>query len=221
MKLDLILIPRVASLFMRLLHSSLRVRHVDLANMEDLNVSGRSYILSFWHCYILLMVFSRFRKPMTVMISKHRDGELIARTMDRFGIGSARGSSSRGGGSALRELVGAAARGENIAFTPDGPRGPARVAQLGVAAASQRTSLPVIPVALISERPRRLRSWDRFEIPRPFSRAFFIYGRPLQVPADAGADELAEWREKIEQEMNELSQRGEENFDQLWREGVR
>jgi lysophospholipid acyltransferase (LPLAT)-like uncharacterized protein len=215
------LIPRVAAALIRTVHALVRVRHSGVERIEELNRSGRPYLLAFWHRYLLLMVFSKHRKPIIVMISKHKDGEYIATTMEQFGVSSARGSSSKGGGAALREMVECAARGENIAITPDGPRGPALVAQAGVVLAAQRTGCPVIPVAVISDRKKILRSWDGFEIPKPLGRAMFVYGSPISVPAELDAAEVETWRLTIENAMRALTDDSQRDFESLWRAGSR
>lgn len=220
-RLKAFLIPRVASTFMRLLHASVRVRHAHVERIEEMNRSGRPYLLAFWHRYLLLMVFSKHRKPIIVMISQHKDGEYIAKTMERFGVTAARGSSSRGGGAALREMVESAGRGENIAITPDGPRGPALVAQAGVVLASQRTGCPVLPVAVISDRKKVLRSWDGFEIPKPLGRVMFVYGEPIEVPRELGAEEIESWRLTIENAMRALTDDAQRDFDRVWRDSAR
>lgn len=142
------LLAFIGSLFIRALYATLRVRHVDVENIER----ERQYILAFWHCHLLLMLHSRYRRPIDVMISRSKDGEIIARVFDWYGVGSARGSSSRGGSSALREMIRAARAGTNIVFTPDGPRGPARVAQEGVVYAAQATGLPIVPIAFAAKK---------------------------------------------------------------------
>ncbi|MBI2213700.1 MAG: lysophospholipid acyltransferase family protein [Acidobacteria bacterium] len=220
-KLQAFLIPRVASAFMRLLHSTVRVRHAYAGRIEEMNKSGRPYLLSFWHRYLLLMVFSRHRKPIIVMISRHKDGELIAKTMERFGVTAARGSSTRGGGAALREMVECAERGENIAITPDGPKGPALIAQTGVVLAAQRTGAPVLPVAVISDRKKVLRSWDGFEIPKPLSRVMFVYGEPIDVPRELDSEGVESWRLKIENAMRALTDDAQHDFDRVWRDAKR
>jgi lysophospholipid acyltransferase (LPLAT)-like uncharacterized protein len=138
----------IGSLFIRLLHATLRVRHVHAENLE----SQPQYILSFWHAHLLLMLHSKYRRPIVVMISRSKDGEYIARVFDHYGVESARGSSTRGGTSALREMIRAAREGKNIVFTPDGPKGPARVAKDGVIYAAQATGLPVVPVAFAAQK---------------------------------------------------------------------
>ena len=142
------LLALIGSLFIRALHATLRVRHVHVENIER----EPQYILAFWHAHLVLMLHSRYRRPIDVMISRSKDGEIIARVFDWYGVGSARGSSSRGGSSALREMIRAARGGKNIVFTPDGPRGPARVAQEGVVYAAQATGLPIVPIAFAAKK---------------------------------------------------------------------
>jgi len=142
------LVAWLGSLFIRLLHATLRVKHVHLENLE----SQPQYILAFWHAHLLLMLHSGYRRPIVVMISRSKDGEYIARVFDHYGVESARGSSTRGGSSALREMIRAARDRKNIVFTPDGPKGPPRVAKDGVIYAAQATGLPIVPVAFAAQK---------------------------------------------------------------------
>lgn len=142
------LVAFLGSLFIRALHAVVRIRHVRASNV----VGQPRYILAFWHAHLLLMLHSRYRRPITVMISQSKDGEMIARVFDWYGVESARGSSTRGGGAALRELMRAARAGHNVVFTPDGPRGPARVLKDGVVYAAQATGLPVVPIAFAAKK---------------------------------------------------------------------
>ncbi len=142
------LVAFVGSLFIRGLHATLRVRHVRAENIEQVH----QYILAFWHAHLLLMLHSRYRRPISVIISQSKDGEAIARVFDWYGVDSARGSSTRGGSAALRELIREAHQGKNIVFTPDGPKGPARVAKLGVVYAAQATGLPIVPIAFAAKK---------------------------------------------------------------------
>jgi lysophospholipid acyltransferase (LPLAT)-like uncharacterized protein len=138
----------IASLFIHALHATLRVRHVRVEHLDK----TPQYILAFWHEHLLLMLHAKYRKPITVMISRSKDGEYIARVFDWYGVESARGSSTRGGGLALRGLIRDARAGKNIVFTPDGPKGPARVAKDGVVYAAQMTGLPIVPVAFAAQK---------------------------------------------------------------------
>jgi lysophospholipid acyltransferase (LPLAT)-like uncharacterized protein len=145
-------IPFLGALLIRTLHATLRVRHVRRETID----SARQYILAFWHAHILLMLHSAWRRPISVLVSQSRDGEYIAGIIARYGAETSRGSSTRGGGAALRDMIRLARRGKNLAFTPDGPKGPARVAKEGVVLAAQATGLPIIPVAFAAKK----KSWS-------------------------------------------------------------
>ena len=134
--------------FIRTLHATLRVRHVRAENLTG----QKQYILAFWHEHLALMLHSKFAKPIMVMSSRSRDGQLTQSVFRRYGVNSAHGSSSQGGGAALRELIRAARGGSNIVFTPDGPKGPRRVAKNGIVFAAQATGLPIVPVAFASKK---------------------------------------------------------------------
>jgi lysophospholipid acyltransferase (LPLAT)-like uncharacterized protein len=138
----------IASLFIRALHATLRVRHVNVEHIA----AAPQYILAFWHAHLLLMLHSRYRRPIRVMISRSKDGEYIARVFDWYGVEASRGSSTRGGGAALRELLREAREGKNIVFTPDGPKGPARIAKDGVVYAAKMSGLPIVPVAFAAKK---------------------------------------------------------------------
>jgi lysophospholipid acyltransferase (LPLAT)-like uncharacterized protein len=187
----------------RLLTTTYRITHVHPENME----STPQYLMAFWHAHLLpLLGRGKWRRPIVVMVSRSDDGELIARVLGLFGVASARGSSSRGGGAALREMIREAGEGKNIVFTPDGPRGPARIAKEGLVYAAQATGLPIVPVAFAGKSTKLLRSWDRMVIPKPFSRGFIVYGEPISVPRRG---DVAEWRAVIEEKLNELAAEAE------------
>jgi lysophospholipid acyltransferase (LPLAT)-like uncharacterized protein len=141
-------LPLLGSLFIRGLHATLRVRHVDTENLS----SQPQSIIAFWHDHLLMMLHSRYKRPITVLISQSRDGEIIARVFDYYGVESSRGSSTRGGGAALRDLIRSARAGKNIVFTPDGPKGPRRVVKEGVVMAAQATGLPIVPIAFAAKK---------------------------------------------------------------------
>jgi lysophospholipid acyltransferase (LPLAT)-like uncharacterized protein len=145
-------IPTLAFWLIRALHGTLRVRHVDLENIEALHRAGRPYVFAFWHSQLLVMLYARFGKPMVPLISQHRDGDMIARTMARFGHTAARGSTTRGGIGALKEMIRHGRQGSNLAITPDGPRGPRHVAQAGAIVAAQLTGGLIMPAAFTAKK---------------------------------------------------------------------
>ncbi len=187
------LIAAVAAGFIRGLRATVRLRHHGDEALRERERRGENFILAFWHRHLLLMPYAYRGRRISVLVSQSRDGELIARTVAHLGIDSSRGSSSRGGAAGMRSLLRKAGEGVDIAFTPDGPRGPAGVVQPGVILAAAATGWPIWPVALAATRCRRLRSWDRFVVPLPFSTVHFVYGEPLRVerrgdPAAAAAE---------------------------------
>lgn len=196
------LLSLLAYFFLRLVHATLRVRHVHAENLQN----TPQYILAFWHESILMALFCKWRMPIMVMISRSKDGEIVTRVVERFGVETARGSSNKGGSVALREILRAEKEGKNIAFTPDGPKGPRRIVKEGVIYAAKMTGLPVVAFHFTARTKKRLRSWDQMIVPRPFSRAVFVYSQPLIVPRDG---DVEEWRLKIEKVMNDLADEAE------------
>jgi lysophospholipid acyltransferase (LPLAT)-like uncharacterized protein len=147
-----VLLAPIVAAVLRLMHATLRVRHIRGRIMDDLHAAGRHYVIAFWHSHLMMMLFCRYQRPIMVLTSRHRDGALMTEAYCWFGVDSAQGSSTRGAASALREIVRAGKRGSNVALTPDGPRGPARVAKPGVVMAAQATGFPIVPVAFIGKK---------------------------------------------------------------------
>ncbi|MEK9971381.1 MAG: lysophospholipid acyltransferase family protein [Ferrovibrio sp.] len=152
---------------------------------------NRPFILTFWHGRLLLIPpVWRSDRRMHMLISQHRDGELIARAMDPFGIGTVRGSAAKagkkdkGGSGALRMMVRQLKLNEYAGFTPDGPRGPRMRASTGVIAAARLARVPILPVTYAVKRRRVLNSWDRFILPWPFNRGVYLWGEPIDVHSD-------------------------------------
>ncbi|MBI4397078.1 MAG: DUF374 domain-containing protein [Elusimicrobia bacterium] len=151
---------------------------------------GKPFIYALWHRFQLFMVYEHRNRGVHVLVSQSRDGELIARALDRFGFYTVRGSSSHGGRAAFIELLNRARDGKSVAFTPDGPRGPYRAVRPGVIAMARKTGLPVVPLAWAGSRVKELSSWDRFLIPLPFGRFHVVLGAPFWIqPGDEKAEE--------------------------------
>ena len=143
--------------------------------------SGKQPILSLWHGRILPGLHYFRNRGVVVLTSQNFDGEWIARILHKFGFRTARGSSSRGGARALVQMRRELAAGYPAAFTVDGPRGPARVIQPGVVFLAGATGHPILPYHIESDRHWTLNSWDRTQIPKPFSRVVLVIGPPIQV----------------------------------------
>ncbi len=182
---------------LRVLHATLRLRLVDPADRLGARRRGERAIYAFWHDTLALMplvvtrVYPAARA--VVMLSWHRDAEIAAQAMRRFGIRAVRGSSTRGGIGALRGLLAAAARGEDIAVVPDGPRGPRHVAKAGVVQLARATGLPVVAFGAAARPAWRLGSWDRMVVPWPFARVVLVASEPVVV-----GDSVEEARQAVE-----------------------
>lgn len=169
--------------FLSALAGTWRFRVVNDAPLRELRASGRPFIFSLWHGQLLPLLWHHKGEAVSILISEHRDGELIARTAQWLGYGLIRGSTTRGGERALLSLVRELEAGREVAITPDGPRGPARSFAPGALVAAHRSRSPILPVAASVDRAWRLGSWDRFIIPKPFARITVAYGSPTMVDA--------------------------------------
>lgn len=174
---------------------------------------GRPFILAFWHGRILMMPYCWPRgKRMNMLISRHRDGALIADTIGYFGLGTVRGSTAKpgrerdkGAQAALMEMLRKLKSGQYVGITPDGPRGPRMRASDGVAAVARLSGVPVIPCAVSTKRRRFLASWDRFVIAKSFTQGVFVWGEPIAVPAGARGPALEAARLEIENSLNAVT----------------
>ncbi len=160
-----------------------RIRVVNGDYVRDLRRGKRAFIFALWHGQLLPLLWHHREEGVMVLISEHRDGELVARAAESLGYGLIRGSSTRGADRALISLVRELQAGHEVAITPDGPRGPAGTFAPGALVAAQRSDSFILPVAASADRAWRLRSWDRFIIPKPFARITVAYGAPTKVLA--------------------------------------
>jgi lysophospholipid acyltransferase (LPLAT)-like uncharacterized protein len=167
---------------------------------------GHQPILALWHGRILPGIYHLRGRGIVVITSRNFDGEWIARVLGRFGFGTARGSSSRGGVRALVQLRRELAAGKPVAFTVDGPRGPARVAQPGAVWLAGATGQPILPFHIEADRHWSLSSWDRPQIPKPFSRVAIAFGPPILV-ASTAPDVVEQARLDLEAALQDLERR--------------
>ncbi|MBI1799411.1 MAG: lysophospholipid acyltransferase family protein [Candidatus Eisenbacteria bacterium] len=168
---------------------------------------ARRCIFTFWHSGLLPLAYTHRKRGVAVLISRHLDGEIVARALERLGFATARGSSTRGGGTGTLELLRLAAHGAYLGITPDGPRGPSEVVKGGAAYLASRSGLPIVPTAIGASRAVRLGSWDRMIVPLPFSKLLVDLGPPILVPPGLGEADLERWRLKIERALLELTSR--------------
>jgi lysophospholipid acyltransferase (LPLAT)-like uncharacterized protein len=179
---------RIGVLVLRLLALTWRVRFVNEAVVRDLRARRQQFIYVLWHGQLLPLLWAHRRRGIAVMISEHQDGEIIARIAMALGFRTVRGSTSRGAARALLGASQALESGIDVAVTVDGPRGPAGVVTPGASVISHRTGAPMVPAAASASRAWRMRSWDRFLVPKPFARIIVAYGEPITVRAATPRD---------------------------------
>jgi hypothetical protein len=178
-----------------------------LHHYDAIVAAGQQPVMAFWHGRILPATFYFRRRGIVVITSENFDGEWIARIIERFGYGTARGSTTRGGKRAMLQLVRDMEAGKPAGFTVDGPRGPARVAQPGAIWLAKATGNPVLPFHLEASAHWSLRSWDRTQIPKPFSTVALVVGEAMRVPRDAPDDQLDAARADLETRLRALESR--------------
>lgn len=192
------------ALLIRLWMATLRHRHrprgPDVTPHRP-GLEGR-YIYAFWHEDLLVPAYQYSRRDAWVLISEHADGRLIAEACRHLTLRVVVGSRTRRGVEALRKLV-RRARGAHLVITPDGPRGPRRRVQPGLAYLAAKTGLPVVPVGFGYRAAWRMKSWDRFVLPCPFSAATCVTGEPIHVPPDATREQLEGYRLRIGEAMEQ------------------
>lgn len=205
------LIGLLGALVIRLWLSTVRSRYHSLGKNVDPRQPALQvrYIYVFWHENILLPCYLFARRDVKVLISQHADGEMIAQVCRHVGFGTIRGSSTRGGIQALRKMLRASQK-FHIAVIPDGPRGPRRQVESGVIYLASRTGLPIAVVGIGYERPWRLSTWDRFALPRPWSKARIVTADPLVVPPDLDKDGLEQYRQLLQRTLDQAGPLAEE-----------
>lgn len=196
-----ILLP-IGIMLVGLLARSWRIRERNAEGWRRLRSEKKPWVFALWHASLLPVAYKHSNEGIAVLVSQHRDGELIARVLAAWGNTTVRGSTTRGGSRALIAMIKELERGVSVALTPDGPQGPALAFQPGALIAAQRANVPIIPILVHADRAWRLKSWDRFMIPKFFARLTFAYGDPTMVGGSSPREAAAEG-ERFEAIMRE------------------
>ncbi len=201
----------LVAFYIRLAYASGRWEVIGGDVAQRLWDEGKPFILAFWHGRILMMPkIWRHGVPIHMLISEHRDGELIARTVAHFGIHWVKGSKTRGGAHALRTMLKALKAGECVGITPDGPKGPRMQASDGIVRVAQMSGCPILPAAFGASRRTVVSSWDRFVVAGPLARGVFVWGEPIHVPADADALGIEHYRGLVELALRAVTRLADE-----------
>jgi hypothetical protein len=201
--------------YLYIIYHTCRLRTLNLETVRPYSDEGKN-IFAFWHGRMLYPVYyysKNIKKPKTsILISQSRDGDFGDALVHRFQQHSIRGSSSRGGFKAIHQLADRLGKGYNLALTPDGPRGPAFQARVGIIKLAQFTGARIIPMTFSATRKITLNSWDKFIIPLPFSQIYLAFGDPFFVPSDSTSREITHYRQHLETTLLELDRQCETRF---------
>lgn len=206
-------IPRGGLWLVKAIAATYRVRIVDPENESQFIENGEGLVYASWHQrFFPGIAFFASRKPIAIMISQSRDGEYISRIVDVLGWLPVRGSSSRGGPEALNRLKNLSATGYRIGHIVDGPRGPHGVIKPGLLSIAQHAEIPIVPTITSGQKTWVFNSWDRFMVPKPFSRVIIRFGEPIFVPGDLDKDAFDRKRVSIEKALHALYA----DTDRIW-----
>jgi len=181
---------------------------IDVDGWEHIDAArrlGPNLVSVFWHGRMLPLAYIFRDRNLTLLASRHRDGELMGQIVRHLGFGHVRGSSTRGGAVAIREMMRRFESGLDLGITVDGPVGPRHVVKPGAIEIARLTGAPLVPVAVGTRRPWVASSWDAFQVPRPFARLYARFGEPIVVPADADPATFEAYRLRVEKRLKDLT----------------
>jgi lysophospholipid acyltransferase (LPLAT)-like uncharacterized protein len=214
-------LPALAAWVIKILLFTCRVVNIEGMQRHDeaINRSGGGAVYVTWHQRMSYFFHFGGSHHATTMISQSRDGEYVARLASWLGFRTVRGSSSRGGTRAVRELTRRIREGELGGMLADGPQGPARVAKLGTVMIARDGGVPIIPVLWGADRCWMFNSWDRYLLPKPFAKIVLYAAEPLWIPKEAKGGDLEKYRRLLEERMNDGTRWCDENFgpERPWR----
>lgn len=196
--------PWLAGRLMRIGMATLRRQDVGREHPGTCWTRGEPGIVAFWHGRLLMMPFAYPGQPGTILISQHRDGDYITRIAERLGLRVVRGSATRGGARAFKQLLHALRDGSNVVITPDGPKGPRQRAKSGVIELARLSGKPILPVAFGAWPRTILKSWDQFLVPHPFGRGVYVWGEPIYVPGNADKAAVEKFQTLLAERLDAL-----------------
>ena len=197
-------------LVLRGIAATTRIRYVDADDILARFAAGDQIILTFWHGRMVMTPFGYEGQGACIMNSRHRDGALISRAIERLGVEVVHGSSTRGWVGGLKGLLEAARRGRDLVVVPDGPKGPRCSAKAGVVQLARSTGLPIYPCATAAVPQRVLRkSWDWLCIPLPGAQVAYAVAEPLRVPAEASPEDMERYRAELEDRLNQATEKAD------------
>jgi lysophospholipid acyltransferase (LPLAT)-like uncharacterized protein len=205
--------PSLAYWVIKFLTWTMRFEEVNAGILQEFLEKGTPFIGTFWHGRLLMMPLIYRGKKLSILVSPHRDGQIVGKVLQRFGFHTIPGSTYRRGFGAFKQMVKALQNESDIVVVPDGPRGPRQQVQIGVIELAKRTGRPIVPVTFGASRGIFFKTWDRFLLPYPFSKGVYIYGDPVYVNPHGDRVHLEERRIILEKRLNELTDQADHYFD--------
>ena len=206
------LLPRLGAFVIRILGLSWRIRVEDAHFLAEARAHSKNVLFAFWHGRLLPLSYTHRNQLIQVLASEHEDGELLGLTIRHLGFGHVRGSSTRGGARAIRELVGKVRDGFDLGLTVDGPRGPVYEVKPGPVEIAKLAGVAIVPITTSSSKRKVFSSWDVFELPLPFTSVCVKYGEPVLVPKDADEETVDHKRLELESTLREITRKNDEYF---------
>tara|TARA_B100001996_G_scaffold351285_1_gene311195 strand:- start:33 stop:698 length:666 start_codon:yes stop_codon:yes gene_type:complete len=205
-------ITKILTLLILITGYTAKKRQINKEFLENSIKEYGSVIVATWHKNIFFSIWLLRNHDLTALISSSDDGEAIYDVFSKFGYKAVRGSTTRGGIPALKQLIKLLEQKKSVAITPDGPLGPPEKIQSGVVLMAKYSGVPIIPWHYEADSQWRLKSWDRHKIPKPFSSVVESFGEPFIVPKDLSPEEVQEFCEKLEADLKKLAQRTNEEI---------
>lgn len=188
---------------------TVRIKVLGSEYIEKLKSENKNFVAGFWHGTMLIPWFLHRNKNFAALVSQSKDGEILTRILKKWNYNVARGSSHIGGKEALKILLQQADENYSIAITPDGPTGPPRVMKPGAVIVAKKKNIPLVLVGIAHEKKYQLRSWDKFEIPKPFSKIIAVYSEPIHIDGGLTYEETSQMIDECSRKLNELQKEAE------------
>jgi lysophospholipid acyltransferase (LPLAT)-like uncharacterized protein len=187
----------IAFCYIKLVFITSKWDYIGKEIFEEYIKNNKPFIVSFWHGHLLMLACAwQWQKPFYMLISNHRDGRIISKTMECFGIKTISGSTDKQGFQAARQIIKTLKDGNIVGITPDGPRGPREEVSDGILQMAKLTKADIIPIAYSASHLKKLNSWDKFRVALPFAKGIFVVGKPIQASTD-----LIVMKQQLEQGM--------------------
>ncbi len=198
-----------------LLGKTVRIKLINFQHHENIKKSGKRIIYAFWHNTLFYFAYYFRKREIYTLSSQSRDGEYMVRSLKNLGYHSVRGSSSKDPVRSLVEVKQRLEQGYDVGFTPDGPRGPIYSTKPGIIITARASGQPILPMICDFKRKWTLKSWDKFMIPKPFTKGIILFGEPIYIPKGTTKEEFEKYQDILKEQLDYLRERGKEFINSM------